>query len=71
MKAIILNYYNISVDVATIPNKDYEDIERYLTQELGYSLDSISYMTIDDDMPIPIYNAGSDELNDEPLYIIR
>lgn len=78
MKAIILNYINLSVDVAIIPESVFEGceqntseyayrIEEYLTNTFGYDSGEINYMTADDDEPIPVYHSGSDELTDEPI----
>lgn len=59
MKAIILNYTDISVLVADIPDNcvTTEQVEDYLSLELGLHLDEINYMTTSDD-EIPVYKAG-------------
>ena len=59
MKAIILNYTDISVLVANIPDNcvSPEQVEEYLSIELGLHLDEINFMTTDDDCPV--YQAGT------------
>lgn len=59
MKAIILNYTDISVLVADIPDNcvSTEMVEDYLSIELGLHIDEINYMTTNDD-EIPVYKAG-------------
>lgn len=80
MKAIILNYTDLSVQVAIIPGHVYESeemyaerfekVEEYLTNELGYCIDEINYMTADDDEPIAVYPCGVDTLKTEPIAVL-
>ena len=54
MKAIILNYTDTSVYVAELPEDCVtpEKTESYLSDELGFHLDEINYMTTNDDCPV-------------------
>lgn len=70
MKAIILDYCTTCIEVVRIPNnlisedgsaETAENVENYLSLELGFHLDSINYMTADDDEPIPVYVNGTEE----------
>lgn len=81
MKVIILNYDNLAVNVAHIPESVFEDcdgmtaetseaIENYLSLELDYHIDSINYMTADDDEPIGVYPCGVDELTATPIAVL-
>ena len=75
MKAIILNYTCDCVEVAVIPEeviKDAEDapsyserIEKYLSKELGYYLDSINYLLSNEDR-VPVYDTE----HEEPITLI-
>ena len=71
MRAIILNYAVNAVEVADIPQEVVTDaeensfsfserIEEYLTIELGYHIDDITYMFTDDERT-PIYKNNADE----------
>ena len=65
MNIAILNYLTCSVDLwSNLPITDEKDIERYLTEELGYSINEIYYMCGDE---IPCYLND----NEEPFEILR
>ena len=63
-KAIILNYAISAVETAELPDELFTEdiyspaldttqkIELYLTDELGYNLDEISYMITGEDCPV-------------------
>ena len=57
MKAIVLDYNTLSVCVEIIPND--ADVEESLSQ-LEYRIDSIAYMCVDDDEPVPVYFCDAD-----------
>lgn len=62
--AIILDYPSSSVNYARIPEDAVpvpttEAVEDYLTGELGYRLDEIAYMIVNDSCPV--YDVTEDE----------
>ena len=75
-KVIILNYPCTTIEWAYIPEglcKDCEDvaehaqtIEDYITKDLGYSIDEINYMLVDNECPV--YQWGAD--SDHPSFVI-
>ena len=72
MKAIILNYWERIVNVAEIPadvERTPEAVDDYLSLELGFHIDDISYMICDDDK-VEVYACGGDLTKDKPIAII-
>ena len=58
MKAIVLDYNTLSVCVEIIP----DDVPaEFSLIDLDYRLDSISYMCVDDDEPVPVYFCDADK----------
>ena len=52
MKAAILDYAGMFVEIADIP-KEYEELSGDdIISRMGYKLDNIYYMIVDDDIPI-------------------
>ena len=70
MKAIIMNYAISGIETADLPDDLFVDdesgrdnserIEEYLTDELGYNLSEINYMTISDEY-CPVYRWDGNE----------
>ncbi len=71
MKAIILNYSCVCIEVVELPERcdTNELVEQYLVS-LDYHLDEINYMTTNDNCPI--YDCSEDSNDIEtPLFVIR
>ena len=71
MKAIILNYGCVCIEVVELPASidTNEQVEDYLAS-LDYRLDEINYMTTNDNCPIYDCSEDSDNI-EEPLFVIR
>lgn len=68
MKAVILDYNTKSVCVETIPKdieKDYYDIEEWLSIGCGYNLADAYWMVVDDNR-VPVF-YGCEQ---EPTYVL-
>ena len=73
-KVIILNYPCTTIEWAELPEdlcngcedaaESVRTIEDYITGELGYSIDEINYMVVDDSCPVQKWDSN------EPTFII-